>query len=620
MPSQNAWFIRINGRNFGPFSAGRFGVLASMGRHVAARVASLPHDERGTISILSVVVIFVLAVVLGMVVNAGRQVDEKMRMQNAADAATYSGGVAVARGLNALAFANHVEAEVFALTAYWRAARDAGPANDNGTTLNMVNNSILGAWDKMAGLFATSKFQKFVALGPAIQQKVPLEQALVSDFLTMNELQSALVLPVFESILRGPNAQAGAAPDPLGGVIPRFQRSVVLTTPQAAQTVAAEIARMHGNMTTQGKPSGLEKLHGGQPLTAVLWRTNGTPISMGNEQDPLQRTLPVFDPSPSGSDASAYSQDYFELARCQRHRWAMNTLKIWNQYLLDPFYRGIPPQNPFPPYNVLPGGSSAAKSSALYWIWSIYTCGQLNKLLDTDYHGTNLPFVYRMAGQAFNSNQQCQTCQTKIPDKYDCHCMEGIRNINCQNGVKIVQTPTPPGYMQYVFQNMDPLQNPQQPSNLELYHFFVGVVYWPRMSQTSSLFFRYPMSIDSMAYAQTSVFIPKARYLFTDRWGDTNWLRWYADQCTNNWESANLYDGWPQYWDPAPAAIHPINLQWIPIWDLSNQNWMTQLVPATSDSVPVILQSSLAQQLTPNVRVPNLGSVTASDLRKINTH
>ena len=72
-------------------------------RRLARRVGALPRDERGTISILSVITIFVLAVVLGMVVNAGRQVDEKVRMQNAADAATYSGAVVVARGYNALA-------------------------------------------------------------------------------------------------------------------------------------------------------------------------------------------------------------------------------------------------------------------------------------------------------------------------------------------------------------------------------------------------------------------------------------------------------------------------------------------------------------------------------------
>src|SRR5258708_7641209 len=113
-------------------------ISLTVARRVAARLGALPRDERGTISILSVITIFVLATVLGMVINAGRQVDEKIRMQNAADAATYSGSVVVARGLNALAFANHVEAEVFALTAYWRAARDAGP-NKDPTTLNMEN-------------------------------------------------------------------------------------------------------------------------------------------------------------------------------------------------------------------------------------------------------------------------------------------------------------------------------------------------------------------------------------------------------------------------------------------------------------------------------------------------
>src|SRR5882724_9185717 len=111
-------------------------LIMKFARRRAELLAALPRDERGTISILSVLTIFVLTIVLGMVINAGRQVDEKIRMQNAADAATYSGAVVVARGYNALAFANHVEAEVFALTAYWRAARDAGP-NKDPTTLNM---------------------------------------------------------------------------------------------------------------------------------------------------------------------------------------------------------------------------------------------------------------------------------------------------------------------------------------------------------------------------------------------------------------------------------------------------------------------------------------------------
>src|SRR5579863_3135963 len=75
---------------------------------VQRRCGALHRDERGTIGIMSVVTIFTLSIVLAMVINAGRQVDDKVRLQNAADAAAYSGGVVIARGLNALAFANHL--------------------------------------------------------------------------------------------------------------------------------------------------------------------------------------------------------------------------------------------------------------------------------------------------------------------------------------------------------------------------------------------------------------------------------------------------------------------------------------------------------------------------------
>src|SRR5262249_5425643 len=160
------------------------------------RLRSLPRDERGTISVLSVITIFALTMVLGMVVNAGRQVDEKVRLQNAADAATYSGGVVMARGMNALAFSNHLQAEVFALTAYLRAGRDAGPSKDP-TTLNFEM-SVLAAWDNVGRIFATSFHQKFRDLGPAIQNKVVIEQQLVTSFLNMTELQSTLTLPVLE--------------------------------------------------------------------------------------------------------------------------------------------------------------------------------------------------------------------------------------------------------------------------------------------------------------------------------------------------------------------------------------------------------------------------------------
>src|SRR5262249_54007585 len=100
-----------------------------------ARLRTLGRDDRGTISVLSVITVFALTIVLGMVINAGRNVDEKVRLQNAADAAAYSGGAVVARGLNALAFSNHLEGEIFGLVAVFRAMRDMGPEKDP-TTLN----------------------------------------------------------------------------------------------------------------------------------------------------------------------------------------------------------------------------------------------------------------------------------------------------------------------------------------------------------------------------------------------------------------------------------------------------------------------------------------------------
>jgi len=566
-------------------------LIMKFARRRAELLGALPRDERGTISILSVLTIFVLTIVLGMVINAGRQVDEKIRMQNAADAATYSGAVVMSRGLNALAFSNHLEAEVFALTAYMRAGRDAGPRKDP-TTLNMEN-SILDAWNKVGAIFAQSKIPKFAALGPAIQQKVPMEKDAVKYFLQMTELQSNLTLSVFESILRGPASQAGGSPDPLGGVIPRFQRAVVLTTPQTAQLTAAEVARMHGNMTTNGKISGLERQHRNQPLTAVLWRTNVTPISLGNETDPFSRTLPVFDPSPTGPDAQASSVDYLELARCQRRRWATNTLRIWDQYLMGTFFNGIPLYNPLPPYNILPGGAYFAKMSALYWVWSVYTCAQLNKLLDVEYYGTNVPHVYWVPNGAFQgAGQQCQP----QPGVFDCNCLT-------------LQ------YRNLMYQMVDPLQNQQLPLHLEQYHTFVGVVYWPPLMQTSSArFFKYPMSADSIAFAQATVFIPKARYVkFIPRMSGPPWLHQTQRDQFGNPLFGNNYDNWPQDWDN-------LNQRWVPVWDVTNQNWMAKLVPATSDSVPAILQSSQAQVFAPNIRLPNLGGLSAAELRKINTH
>src|SRR5208283_1670835 len=134
-------------------------------------IGKLHRDERGSISIVSVFAVMFLAMLLGMIMNVGRHVDGKIRMQNAADASAYSGGVALSRGMNTLAFTNHLLCDVFAVTAILREARDRNAQS--------YTPRILAAWNTIGPIFQSSNFRKFQALGSAIVQKAPLEQRMV---------------------------------------------------------------------------------------------------------------------------------------------------------------------------------------------------------------------------------------------------------------------------------------------------------------------------------------------------------------------------------------------------------------------------------------------------------
>ncbi|MBW3540093.1 MAG: hypothetical protein KY476_07480, partial [Planctomycetes bacterium] len=187
-------------------------------------------DERGTISIVTVFAIFVFTILLTMIRNVARHADDKLRMQNAADAAAYTGGVTIARGMNAIAFTNHLEAEIFALVAYMREGRDRNA--------EALVPPILDMWEEIGGVFerhgSAADYDKFHRLGAAIQQKVPLERRLVSAFGEMTYRHSELTLPVLEYILAGE-------------FIPQFQRAVVRMTPQMAHLASAEIAARYGD-------------------------------------------------------------------------------------------------------------------------------------------------------------------------------------------------------------------------------------------------------------------------------------------------------------------------------------------------------------------------------------
>lgn len=324
-------------------------------------------DQRGTISILAIPTLIFFVMLMGMMINVGRHIDDKIKMQNATDAATYSGGVVLARGMNTLAFTNHLLSDVFALTAIMREARDKHS--------DQFIPEILQAWQQIGPMFARSEIPKFRALGQAIPQKVPLEQELVRSYSEMAEAISPLVLPVLEYILQQK-------------LIPKFQRALVRNLPGVAQSATAEVARRYGQNGSGQNGSGQQQTQG-TPLTAILWRAYVLPVGYPNENDPNQRTLPAIDPDPTdGTDYSAVGSgaaQYLSTAIRQRENLARRYLRMWNAWT-DPnnYY------DDFVQFFDIEG-----KMSQYSNLWRIFCCGQLQKLL-SEYPQTNLPHVIRM--------------------------------------------------------------------------------------------------------------------------------------------------------------------------------------------------------------------------------
>ena len=304
-------------------------------------ILNLHRDQRGSISIVSVFAVLFLAMLLGMVMNVGRHVDGKLRMQNAADSAAYSGGVVLARGMNTLAFTNHLLCDVFAVTAILREARDENSAS--------YTPQVLAAWSKVAQVFSSSGFPKFTALGSAIQQKVPLEQQMVNNYSAWASSVSDQVLPLMEEILSQE-------------LIPKYQRAVVVAFPDIAQSAARETALRNGTPD-----------HGRGPMFGVLWRTDARPVGGAAEAtySPDERTLPVVDPE---LDSLANQNDYVQTAVAERSYLSHLYLDQWNAELLSAF-------------------DQVAKMSQFGGLWRSFTCGYLEHLLKVEYPHTNLPMV-----------------------------------------------------------------------------------------------------------------------------------------------------------------------------------------------------------------------------------
>jgi hypothetical protein len=165
------------------FSRGSF-LFSRTRKACSAEITRLHSDESGVISLLTVFVMLGCTWLLLLLLNSARHLDSKVRLQNAADAAGQSGVGVLARGMNAIAFANHLEADLLAGVAIFREAQ--------GTPL---------------------------ASSPLVQ----------------------LVLPFFEQILQG---QAGQLPP--DRPIPAFRRDIVEQIPLLADQVTRNVARANG--------------------------------------------------------------------------------------------------------------------------------------------------------------------------------------------------------------------------------------------------------------------------------------------------------------------------------------------------------------------------------------
>jgi len=306
-------------------------------------------DEQGTISIVAVFAVLLLTILLGMVMNVGRQVDGKVRLQNAADEAAYSGGVTMARAMNTLTFSNHLLCDVFALTAYMREARDRNSES--------CTPAVLAAWQQIGPVFQGSGFPKFQNLGAAIVEKVPLERELVRTYSEWAAAVSQQVLPMLETILAEE-------------LIPQYQRAVVEAFPDIAQAAVAEASRRNG-----------EPDQGRGMIRGALWRTSGELVGGGGE--PAGRVLPVVDPV---LHAGPGRRAYKDAARSQRAMLSHHYLRDWNNESLAFFDR-------------------KGKMSQFGNFWRSFTCGYLEKLLNDEYPHRNLPFQMR-ARKAANPTRE----------------------------------------------------------------------------------------------------------------------------------------------------------------------------------------------------------------------
>lgn len=571
---------------------------------IAARLRRLQRlhgDERGTISILSVFCLLMFTMILVMVTNVARHVDDKLKMQNAADASAYSGGVVMARGMNTIAFTNHLLADVFAMTAFLREGRDRNAES--------LTPEILDAWEEIGPVFSKAEFQKFKRLGAAITDKVPKERELVNSFGEMTAAASELTLPVFEYTLAEE-------------VIPRFQRTVVRTIPRLSAQTANEVARRHGFSAAERQRSrarsGSQSGFSGSPsgVGSGSPRMTGTDAQRGrmmavtwvvrlrypgeSRSGPRMRPLPVIDPAPFALNSGTGTQggsgaplnDWAELPASQRNYYLQTALEQrrelahfyldrWNEDRLVVFEHD-------------------AKMSSYFPLWRIATCGQLAKLLTVDYPLSNLPMQIRLRERHIEALQASELAA------------DGQEKLTINQVLR--KDPDLNQFLEWEYQSLT-------------------IVYRRPMEEMGPGLFKNPLTreSDAMAFAQVELFLPQPRRSRGYRGGGggsgqevVNLGGTYGTPDLG--QIARNNPGQPPDANRSPCEEVWVRDNWPRHWDLLNQHWMVKLVPARAEALPRLLQQEPRSPTTRamftelQLRTPDLGGADIRDLSQINKH
>ncbi len=260
-----------------------FAFLTTKINRVHDKLNSIQADEDGSVSITTVFFVIFFAMLLGMLMNIGRHADREIIMQNGSDAASYSGGVVLSRGMNTLVFMNHLEADVFGVVAY---LRESEVRNAEAEALQRLEN-----------------------VPPEYEQQAAIERALILTFGNLNASIAAQLLPTLEGMLQTEQ-------------IPDFQRELTRRTPEIAMDTANEIIGRHA--------PGDAGVGNGAAAQFVLYRADQLAFS----EDPLadRSTLPVVDPTDASSGAD---EEYFDNATRQRAGLARRYLRTLNQERLQ---------------------------------------------------------------------------------------------------------------------------------------------------------------------------------------------------------------------------------------------------------------------------------------------